>query len=175
MSQDNRIYWRLDEKAFWPSLRADTRNTGRAPDWNNKNYRKDIKWPSKPWAFKMGKASTCAPVIGSDGTIYVGSGDRYFYAVNYDGSLKWKIKIDGVVDAAAVIGRRTDLDTGIEKDYVFFPGADGFIRKVDCQTGEIIGYFEATEHYKNIIVRGIPKCNWFESDLTFSKTGRLLA
>ncbi|MFX1450918.1 MAG: PQQ-binding-like beta-propeller repeat protein, partial [Promethearchaeota archaeon] len=168
-------YWRLDEKAFWPSLRADIRNTGRAPNWKDKIFSKDIKFPDKPWAFKTGKAITCAPVIGADGTIYLGSADTYFYAINPDGTLKWKLKTNNVVDDAAVIARRTDPETGEEKDYIFFPGADGFARKVDCQTGEVVGTFEATEHYKNEEFMGVPKCNWFESDFTFSRSGRLLA
>ncbi|MDN5325305.1 MAG: hypothetical protein PWP02_1024, partial [Thermosipho sp. (in: thermotogales)] len=32
-----------------------------------------------------------SPAIGADGTIYVGSDDDYLYAINPDGSLKWKI------------------------------------------------------------------------------------
>ncbi|MHA1268170.1 MAG: outer membrane protein assembly factor BamB family protein [Candidatus Helarchaeota archaeon] len=175
MAQVKKVKWRLDEKAFWPSLRADTRNTGRAPKWADNRYRKDINWPDKPWAFKMGKASTCAPVIGADGTIYLGSADHNFYAIKYDGSLKWKIKIKMVIDDAAVIARRTDMETGEEQDYVFFPGADGFARKVNCNTGEVEGIFEATDHYIGQKARGVPKCNWFESDFTFSESGRLLA
>ncbi len=30
------------------------------------------------------------PAIGDDGTIYFGSDDNYFYALNPDGTLKWK-------------------------------------------------------------------------------------
>ncbi|MHA1648687.1 MAG: outer membrane protein assembly factor BamB family protein [Candidatus Helarchaeota archaeon] len=173
-------YWRLDEKAFWPCLRADYRNTGRAPNWDDNRFNKDIKWPEQPWAFKMGKAITASPVIGADGTIYIGSSDTYFYAIKPDGTLKWKLKTPMVIDDAAVIGRRTDPDTGEERDYVFFPGADGIARKVDCQTGKVVGMFEAKDHYKKpngepILANGVPKCNWFESDFTFSKSGRLLA
>lgn len=42
-------------------------------------------------------------LIGKDGTIYVGSGDNYFYAIKHDGTLKWKYKADGSVDSAPVI------------------------------------------------------------------------
>ncbi|MHA1292854.1 MAG: outer membrane protein assembly factor BamB family protein [Promethearchaeota archaeon] len=180
MSKLKEPYWRLDEKAYWPSFRADTRNTGRAPNWLDKRFNKKIKWPDKPWAFKLGKAITSAPVIGADGTIYVGSADTYFYAIKYDGTLKWKLKINHVIDDSAVIARRTDPNTGEEKDYVFFPGSDGFARKVDCKTGKVVGAFEAKNHYINpdgtpIFDKGVPKCNWFESDFTFSENGLLLA
>lgn len=37
------------------------------------------------------------PAVGSDGTIYIGSWDTYVYAVNSDGSLKWKYQTDGSI------------------------------------------------------------------------------
>jgi outer membrane protein assembly factor BamB len=42
-------------------------------------------------------------VIGGDGTIYVGSGDTYFYALWPDGRLRWRIKTGGLIDAAGVL------------------------------------------------------------------------
>jgi len=35
-----------------------------------------------------------SPAISSDGTIYVGSDDGYLYAINPDGTLKWKFKTE---------------------------------------------------------------------------------
>ena len=37
-----------------------------------------------------GAISYSSPVIGTDGTIYIGSSDYYLYAVNPFGSLKWR-------------------------------------------------------------------------------------
>jgi len=37
------------------------------------------------------------PNVGQDGTIYIGSWDTYVYAVNSDGSLKWKYQTDGAI------------------------------------------------------------------------------
>ncbi len=37
------------------------------------------------------------PNVGPDGTIYIGSWDTYVYAVNTDGSLKWKYQTDGAI------------------------------------------------------------------------------
>jgi outer membrane protein assembly factor BamB len=37
------------------------------------------------------------PTVSSDGTIYIGSWDTYVYAVNSDGSLKWKYQTDGSI------------------------------------------------------------------------------
>jgi outer membrane protein assembly factor BamB len=44
------------------------------------------------WKFQTDR-SVGSPAIGADGTIYVGSVDDYLYAINSDGSLKWKFEI----------------------------------------------------------------------------------
>ncbi|MEM2089259.1 MAG: PQQ-binding-like beta-propeller repeat protein, partial [Thermoproteota archaeon] len=45
-----------------------------------------------------------SPAIGYDGTIYVGSHDNYTYALNPDGSLKWKYETEAWVDSSPAIG-----------------------------------------------------------------------
>jgi hypothetical protein len=47
------------------------------------------------------------PAIGADGTIYVGSWDGFFYALNPDGTLKWKfetLKEGESITSSAAIG-----------------------------------------------------------------------
>jgi len=43
------------------------------------------------------------PIIGSDGVIYLGASDGYFYALNPDCSLRWKCYIGGVTDGSPAI------------------------------------------------------------------------
>jgi alpha-tubulin suppressor-like RCC1 family protein/outer membrane protein assembly factor BamB len=64
--------------------------------------------PGKPkWdePFRTGGAVTASPVLSEDGlTLYVGSADRYFYAINTeDGTLKWRLKLGGPITAAATL------------------------------------------------------------------------
>jgi len=40
---------------------------------------------------------------GNDGTVYVGPSDTYVYALNPDGSLKWKYQTDGIVSFSPVV------------------------------------------------------------------------
>ncbi len=42
------------------------------------------------WTFSTGGNIYSLPAIAEDGTIYLGSFDKYLYALNADGSLKWK-------------------------------------------------------------------------------------
>jgi len=45
------------------------------------------------WKFKTRGDVESSPVIAQNGTIYVGSLDHYLYAINPNGSLKWKFRI----------------------------------------------------------------------------------
>jgi outer membrane protein assembly factor BamB len=83
----------------WPSMRHDSRNTGRSPLPGV--YRGD-----RPWAFHTGKGIFSTPVIGGDGTVYVGSADTFFYAIGPDGKLRWKLRTGNIIDSAAVLGAR---------------------------------------------------------------------
>ena len=42
------------------------------------------------WAYKTDGYVVSSPAIGDNGTVYVGSNDNNLYAVNHDGTLKWK-------------------------------------------------------------------------------------
>lgn len=86
----------LDASSPWPEMRHDRRNTGRSPIVAR--YRGE-----RPWAFRTGRGIFSTPVIGGDGTVYVGSGDTYFYAIRRDGHLRWRIKTGGIIDAAAAL------------------------------------------------------------------------
>ncbi|MDH3727191.1 MAG: PQQ-binding-like beta-propeller repeat protein, partial [Myxococcales bacterium] len=46
--------------------------------------------PTSLWTYKTGARVFASPVTGHDGTIYVGSLDGQFVALNPDGTLKWR-------------------------------------------------------------------------------------
>ena len=53
------------------------------------------------WIYKT-KGWLSAPVIGAQGTVYVGSSDGTLYAIEPDGNLKWKPKSNNGVGSACV-------------------------------------------------------------------------
>ncbi len=92
-------------------MRHDARNTGRTSIPGV--YRGD-----KPWAFKTGKGIFSTPVIGADGTVYVGSADSDFYAIRGSGKLRWKFKTGNIIDSAAVLrGNTVTFGSGDEVLY----------------------------------------------------------
>jgi PKD repeat protein len=68
----------------WPKLGgADLSNTGRSPYVGAQTN-------ATKWVYSTGgQFLSAVPVIGSDGTVYVGNYDKNVYAINPDGSLKW--------------------------------------------------------------------------------------
>jgi outer membrane protein assembly factor BamB len=86
----------LDAGSPWPEMRHDARNTGESPIVAH--YRGD-----RPWVVRTGRGIFSTPVIGTDGTVYVGSADDVFYAVTPAGRVRWRIETGGLIDAAGAL------------------------------------------------------------------------
>ena len=58
------------------------------------------------WVFRTGGAVTASPALNANGTtLYVGSADRRFYAINADtGFTNWFLKLPGPITASATVG-----------------------------------------------------------------------
>ena len=54
---------------------------------------------TEKWRYNTGYYIVSDPAIADDGTIYIGSGDTYFYAINPDGTLKWRYKTGDIIKA----------------------------------------------------------------------------
>eukprot|EP00966_Prymnesium_polylepis_P277999 6423200-Prymnesium_polylepis.1 len=50
------------------------------------------------WRFQTGARIQSSPAIAADGTVYVGSGDFFIYAITPDGELRWRFKTGSFVD-----------------------------------------------------------------------------
>jgi outer membrane protein assembly factor BamB len=69
----------------WPMYCHDSKHTGRSPYNTEDNPMMD------EWQFSLeGFSSHCAPVLDSNGTIYVGK--KHFYAIYPNSTLKWEIE-----------------------------------------------------------------------------------
>lgn len=58
------------------------------------------------WQFSGGSGFKLSPAVGSDGTIYTGCDDGSVYAINPDGTLKWKrtVSVSAVICSSPAIG-----------------------------------------------------------------------
>ncbi len=141
----------------WPKFRADARQTGRvdiAPTPGD----------AAPWAFQTGKGIFSSPVIGGDGTIYVGSADRWFYAIAADGTLRWKVETGEIIDSSALLD---------DRGRVYFGSGDGHLRALDAATGAAVWDFAADAPGGALNPSAI--INWFEGNVTLGPDGTLYA
>ena len=84
-----------EEEHPWPMIGHDPQHTSRSPYAGPEEV--ELKW-----VFKAETGLSIAPVIGSDGTVYIGSGDNKLYALNPDGTLKWSFPTESAVYTAAI-------------------------------------------------------------------------
>jgi hypothetical protein len=79
------------------------------------NYLKNYFGPSndegKKWSFETEGYIGSSPAIGSDGTIYVGSGHS-LYAINPDGTEKWSFEVDRNISSSPAIGQDGTIYVG---------------------------------------------------------------
>ena len=73
---------------------------------------------TEKWHYDTGYWINSDVAVADDGTVYIGSGDYYFYAINPDGSLKWRFKTGDIVKSHPAIG----MDGTI-----YFDSFDGYL------------------------------------------------
>lgn len=111
----------------WPTLQHDMRRTGRT----------SLLGPQTPtlrWVFQAGDTVWGAPAVGADGTVYVGSRDRYLYALNPDGTEKWRFLTGGSVASDPTIGPDLTIYVGSNDACAYAVNPDG-TEKWRCPTG----------------------------------------
>ncbi len=102
----------------WPSFRRTVRNNGRSPVVPGSSG-------LQPWTFQTGKGMFHAPVLGGDGTVYIGSADTNFYAIGPDGKEKWRFPTGEIIDSSALLGDDGTLYVASGDGNLYALGPDG--------------------------------------------------
>ncbi len=104
--------------------------------WNNSVFAVKSGGTLK-WQSSLGGAIfENAPVIGSDGAIYVGATDK-FYALNADGSNKWTFETGAAVTTTAAIGSNGSIFFGTNDRKFYALNPDGTQKWVFQANGPI--------------------------------------
>ncbi|WP_051962925.1 PQQ-binding-like beta-propeller repeat protein [Mesoaciditoga lauensis] len=99
--------------------------------------KKSLPYGGLRWIYQTGGGIYSSPAIGSDGTIYVGSEDKYLYAINPDGTLKWKYGTWGRIYSSPAIGSDGTIYVGSEDKYLYAINPDGTLKWKYLTVGKI--------------------------------------
>ncbi|AKB51198.1 cell surface protein [Methanosarcina barkeri str. Wiesmoor] len=117
----------------WPKFHRDLNNTGQSP-YNGPQTNTTI------WNYTTGSINYASPVIGSDGTIYIGSyGNSKLYAINPDGTLKWTYNTGGKISGSAAIGTDGTIYIGSYDKNIYAINPDGTLKWAYNTGGSISG------------------------------------
>ena len=97
-NESNETYTRALADSGWPCYGGDVRNTFQSP-YNTENNGRTLTWK-----FKVDPTRISKLVYDNEGTIYVGSWDRYIYAIYPNGTLKWKYKLKMHMGSSPLVG-----------------------------------------------------------------------
>ena len=155
----------VDTSSPWPEMRHDALNSGESPI--AARYYGD-----KPWSYATGNSIFSTPVIGGDGTVYVGSADDYFYAVSRSGKLEWRFKTGNVIDSAASVGRGGTAGSSV----VTFGSGDGYLYQLRTAPTNLSPDRRVLWRYKAPRSQSAgQQVSWWEGNVELTHDGTLLA
>ncbi|MQA72799.1 MAG: PQQ-binding-like beta-propeller repeat protein [Solirubrobacterales bacterium] len=143
----------LDPHSPWPKFRRDAAQTARSPV-------RPRRKGGRLWTFKAREGIFSSPVIGGDGTVFVGSADQNFYAIGRDGKLRWKLPTREIIDSAALLD---------DRGRVYVPSGDGHLYARDAATGRPVWTYAAQPASET---GGL--LNWFEGNVAIEGDGTLV-
>lgn len=143
----------LDPTSPWPKFRRTAEQTGRSPI-------RPTTSGGHLWSFQTGKGIFSTPVVGGDGTVYVGSADRTFYALDgATGTPKWEHLTGEIIDSSALLD---------DRGRVYVGSGDGILYAFDAASGAPVWQFAADP----ASVTGA-FINWFEGNVAIGTDGTL--
>ncbi|MHB8125573.1 MAG: beta-alanine-activating enzyme beta-propeller domain-containing protein [Desulfitobacteriaceae bacterium] len=89
------------------------------------------------WTFRTGDDSFASPVIGADGTIYLGAFDNKFYAINPNGEQKWTFTAGDGFNSSAALGSDGTIYVGCRDGKVYAINSNG-TKKWEFPTGDSV-------------------------------------
>ncbi len=152
----------LDSRSPWPKFRADAMQTGRTPLIPRETE------GLLPWRVNTGKGIFSSPVVGEDGTVYIGSGNHSFYAIDVAGNILWKLETGEIIDSSALLA---------EDGRLYFGSGDGHVYAVGRETGKVAWTYRAQTPQEVEAEYNIKTYNvgWFEGNIGMLPDGSLLA
>jgi len=122
----------------WPKFRRDNSNSGRSLETGISSA--NVASLKVKWTYSTGSLISAQPSVATAGgirTVYVGSGNGKFWALNATtGAKRWSFTIDGcgTTKGTCRIGSSAAIANGI----VYFGAHNGFIYALNASTGALV-------------------------------------
>ena len=146
----------MTKKYMWPSMRGNEKNTGCSMHEVELVENSSVKY------FNTDNAIFSTPIIDENDNIFVGSADKFFYAVDpIKNVVKWSFKTEGVIDSAACVDDNGNL---------YVPSGDASLYKLSSG-GEKVWEF-------NILENKYPRIStifWWEGNAAVGPNGWIYA
>jgi outer membrane protein assembly factor BamB len=113
----------------WPQFHLDAQHTGRSP------FEAPLQ-PTARWRLPRWSTVGASPIVAADGRIYL-TADGYLYALEPDGSERWRVQTGGCQGTAAVSPGAVVYVTGTTAG-----GVDAALHAID-QNGRLLWTFDA--------------------------------
>ena len=104
-----------DNQPVWPMYGYNAQRTGQCP------Y--DTSWNTGKLKYQLQRSVS---VIGSDGTMYGGSG-YYFYAISADGTPKWQYRVGGEIRNSPAVAPDGTVYFGCDDYFIYAIKPDGMV------------------------------------------------
>jgi len=105
----------------WPMYGHDLRHTGLSPYTGP-------EFPVKLWSYKASSFFYVQPVFDADGTVYAGSRNKVFYAINSNGTPKWSYTAGHQVYTAAAIDSEGTVYFGCRDAKLYALNSNGTLK-----------------------------------------------
>ena len=134
LNTDGSLRWEFETGDWVDAVPALSQNqsTLYVGSWDNNLYALNTTDGSLAWSYETGNYILASPALGPDGTIYFGSNDSFFYALNPDGSLKWEYFLEAEetvgIHSSAAIGEDGTIYFGSQHGTLYALNPDGTLK-----------------------------------------------
>jgi len=118
----------------WPTYGQNNQHTGQSR-YNTLNNPMDIKWRFQPET----SGFESSPVIDKNNVLYILCNDGFLYAINSDGSERWKFNINNWGSHLAALAEDGTIYIGSWDKYLYAIGQDGNLKWKFYANGSIDG------------------------------------
>ena len=125
------VKWRfatMGASLIWSTPAIAEDGTIYVPTWGGYPPHLYALYPNGTLKWTFGLYTTSSPAIGTNGTIYIGDDNKYFYAINSDGTEQWRYTTGDFIQSSPAIADDGTIYVGSADTYLYAFYPNGTLR-----------------------------------------------